>query len=508
MAPTIIQAANNNTGTEMETGVAELKRINNNNGGNNAKSNPDALKGIRARLERARLKKIAAEERLLRQRQQRARERQAPPATPPVALATDADANGTTTTAADARPGPPANKTTASNNSSSSAKSQEAQEALDRARSKLQGALQNRERALQQHQRRHRTTNNPFPPAANNNTNNSHGNNTSTSWNRKRRFNSHRAVAQSGLPTLSALSPSFSLIIKDIPRTGPPDMIYHVRDFKKSTKTRMGGMKTRADLVELLGGEEAVEALHRGSDRYRGGGIGTKNVLDDCDSNPSDTVETTAVALSNNKKRKKPTSVSLLQRKLQLQNELMILKEKLEKKSSLEENQKQHNQKQGAAINATDNDCSNKHPMTKERLEKRKAEARTVMDISYWKHFVSKQEHLLEQVTTKINDMDNNIGNNQQKRKKGATSYQECLHKRHATNKAIANVQQDLDNLQQRHEVVEDGITCSTRNLLNARQALHEERTKESEKGKNDKTTTLQNVVPNAALARTNELDT
>ena len=165
---------------------------------------------------------------------------------------------------------------------------------------------------------------------------------------------------------------------------------------------------------------------------------------------------------------KKVAGRSLLQRKIQLQNELLALKEKLEMKSSQEK--QNHQTSSGNAVDSADvdarNDGDRKPPPTKEGLKRRKAEAQTVMDISYWKHFVSKQEHLLQQVTTKINNMDKSNG------KGGA--YKECLEKRHSTNKAIAQVQQDLDVLEQRQAVVEEGIETSTQQLLDARQALHQ----------------------------------
>jgi uncharacterized protein involved in copper resistance len=170
------------------------------------------------------------------------------------------------------------------------------------------------------------------------------------------------------------------------------------------------------------------------------------------------------------------TSTSLAERKSQLRNELMALKEKLGMKSLQE--QPEPKQQNKNASEAASEDGREKTAPTKEGLERRKAEAQTVMDISHWKHSVSKQEHLLEQVTTKINNKYHN-NNNNNNTGHAATNYKKCLHKRHATNKAIARVQHELDVIEQRQKVVEDGIVWSTQQLLEARHVLYQERTRE-----------------------------
>ena len=43
-------------------------------------------------------------------------------------------------------------------------------------------------------------------------------------------------------------------------------------------------------------------------------------------------------------------------------------------------------------------------PLTKEDLELKRREAQAFMDVSYWKHFVSKQEHLLVEVTEQLDE--------------------------------------------------------------------------------------------------------
>lgn len=508
---------------------------------NTKSNNTVALEEIRAKLEQARMKKIDAEERLLRQRQQDSHgihQREPVPSTPtttktpspatttatttvittPTTLATatatiakksmTSDIAATTKTMATiqtrvtiATPqGTPSNL-----KSSNITRAQEAQVALDRARSKLQGALQNRERALLQQRMSHTRSPSDAAMATTGINNNKSNNNIIASWNRKRRspqqhYFSHKKqgrynnVAHGSLPPISALSQSFSLRINDISRTGPPNMVYYCNNtIIDSTASCVGGeLGSRAGLEAAQGGKEAIEALRRGSYwPFKDGEEKANNDGDDCNNNynTGDSIRShddttnnnskqTVAATNTANKNHNVTSISLVQRKLQLQNELMALKEKLDMKSSQEQKQNQQHQRQQTtnATTAANGDGRNGKTATKEGLERRKAEAQTVMDISYWKHFVSKQEYLLEQVTAKINNMNDNSNHRHQKIPRGANTYKECLHERHATNKAIAKVQHDLDIIEKRQEVVEEGIILSTKKLLEARQVLHDER--------------------------------
>ena len=460
------------------------------------------LEEVRAKLEQARLKKIAAEERLLRQKQQDSLRFQQQGSVPPsssaiksattVAITSETSGTGKTTMATkqendDAKTleGILSNL---SNNASTRAK--KAQEALDRARSKLQGALQNRERALLQ--QRMKNVGGTFDSSSTTNGSTfNKSSNAGTSWNRKRwsltKQNNFsykqqgRDVTDNGLPPISALSPTFQLRVTDIGRSGPPSMVYHNIDNVGSSLSSTEKHQDRAELVAALGGNEAVEDLHRSSDWYYSSGEDRKSNGDGENTGDVGLTHTRSNDTTNDDdkkpaatitKKQKLTSASLLQRKLQLQNELMALKEKLEMKASEEPKQKKQNQKEDTETTAplpNEDTRSNETP-TKEGLERRKAEAQTLMDISYWKHFVSKQEHLLEQVTSKINDMDDSSN------PRGSNSYREFLNKRHATNKEIAKVQQDLEVIEKRHEVVEQGIAITTQKLLESRQALYEER--------------------------------
>ena len=464
-------------------------------------TNTVALEEIRAKLEQARMKKTAAEERLLRQKQQDSvpstpSATKSPSPTPAKTPATATMAIQSQTTDDTGTPKPMATIQTrdaiATPKSINITRAQEAQVALDRARFKLQGALQNRDRALLQ-QRKSLTSSNPLDAALATPGNNNNNNNTGvSSWNRKRRspqqqyfprqkqgrYNSNNSgiAAHGGLPPISALSQSFSLRINDISLTGPSNMVYYCNDPNMDYSP--------ASCMGAQGGKEAIEALRRGLYWPFKGGEGK-----------------TAAATTSNKNHN-ATSISLVQRKLQLQNELMALKEKLDMKSSQEPKQQTTTNATTATAAAAKANGRNGKTATKEGLERRKAEAQTVMDISYWKHFVSKQEHLLEQVTAKINNMnDTNTSNSSHHHRRppkiprgAASTYKECLHERHATNKAIAKVQHDLDIIEKRQRVVEEGIVVSTQTLLEARQALHDERKTASKKLAVPKKTETQSI--------------
>jgi hypothetical protein len=229
----------------------------------------------------------------------------------------------------------------------------------------------------------------------------------------------------SRLEPLSALSSS--LIIRNISSTGPKDKVY----FQDSSSRKA---------VERFLGKEMIEALHA-------------NV-------PPNFEE---VYLSNDElespaERSIDDPVSLASRKRQLQQELMALKEKLEK-SQQKADANDAPPPKGAPVN-----------LTKEELEKRKTEAQNMMDISYWKHFVSKQEHLLEQVTEKIAENEKAL--------------QECQKESHETNKNLFETQNEVDALEIRKQIVEHGIASSMTALLQARQALYDARQSQAAAGK------------------------
>jgi hypothetical protein len=102
--------------------------------------------------------------------------------------------------------------------------------------------------------------------------------------------------------------------------------------------------------------------------------------------------------------------------------------------------------------------------LTKQELERRKAEAQATMDISYWKHFVSKQERMLENVMKHGEDND--------------IALEECQKERHETNKNLLQTQREIEEIECRIRIVENGISASITALLHARQAIYDAKNK------------------------------
>jgi hypothetical protein len=282
----------------------------------------EALEQIRTKLEEVRKKKEAAEERWKQQQQ---------------AVVTSPNTN---------------------------TKRDKVREALDRARSKLQG-VQERALLLQQQQQKKKKKN------------------------------------RSPLTPISALSTE--LVIRGISSTGPPELVHHPF-----------GSDDRKTLEIALGGTEAVRALHKG------------------DTNGDDVSSSSSLSTSTSLPfKRKP-------------NELPAPNTDSKKQKA-------------AAI------------PTKEELLDRKTKAQIVVDISYWKHFLSKQKALL----SKINNH---------------TKWEDCVKERHSTNVELSNLQQELTLLDWSHEVVERGTENALKELLAARQELyetrrdHEERTRRTAK--------------------------
>ena len=487
---------------------------------------------ILAKLEQARQKKKAAEQRLTQQRkQQQQHEQQTMKSESTVTeegqltttISTNEDVSLSVTTAA---------RTTSSTCTN---RAREAQAALDRARSKLQGALENQKRALMMQQKQVQHQQHVTPTTMRN-----------TSWTRRNR------LAGNHLPPITALVEP--LIISGISQTGPPELVRYPYFYSSaaansntskknneeeenrynddallstcSSSSYKGGLANRERLAAPHGGKEAIAAFHlrefissnadnnnnhdcnycesereeqKNAKKEKDGGS------DDC--GHGDTVGrhgNNSEAASNNNE-KKLFSISLAERKLQLQNELMALKEKLEKKTlqqqqanNIVDSNSNSNSENFIDGNIGNNGNKNEKALTKQGLRKRKAEVQFVVDISYWKHFVSKQENLLDQVTTKLQSMDENLYSFPKQKtlqggaavvKTASTSvaagnaitttttatYQDYLRKRHATNVAIAQVQEDLQDLEARQQVVENGMAKGIVDLLGARKALYTE---------------------------------
>ncbi|KAL3923465.1 MAG: hypothetical protein SGILL_001645 [Bacillariaceae sp.] len=351
-AATATQNASNSTALDNSSSLRAATDTLNNRKTNRSRQD---LEEVRARLEQAKRKKLQMEQN----------------------LQTDSILEGTASaTSTASTTNNSLNATETRSNASVASRSSKAQEAFDKlqaARSKLRGAMKNRERVM-------------------------------------------RTSALS-LPPVSALSSS--LIIRNISTSGPKEKVY----ISPGSTSSIPGMDRAA--AEALLGKEMMDSK-----------LCTTSTIDDGD--PS----------------------SLATRKRQLQQELMALQEKLEKS-------------QRAAVTNTENDTSSSNSaptspkrspvvVTKEELEKRKAEAQNNVDVSYWKHFVSKQEHMLEQVTDRITENE--------------SALDECQKQGHETNKNLLQSQNKIDELESRKKIVEQGISSSMTALLQARQALYHAR--------------------------------
>jgi hypothetical protein len=249
---------------------------------------------------------------------------------------------------------------------------EDVQVALKRAREKLRGALQGRERAMQ-------------------------------------RFSPVHQTPISGL--------SSDLTIKNISQTGPEDMVCF-------PSTNLGLDLGRAELEELIGDDFTTD-----------------------------------------------DSGSLAARKLQLQRELLALKERLEEKQKASWRDSKGG---GDKDDDNDNDTSMevtrtqamKQLLTKEELEKRKEEARAVVDISYWKHFVSKQEHILSEVDEQVDE--------------NRKALEKCSREVDDTAKDIQKADDDIHDLETRERAVADMASNVMKKLLSTRKELHSEKEKQS----------------------------
>jgi hypothetical protein len=377
------------------------------------------LELVRAKLVRARLKKIVMEERIRKEQVERD-------------SAEKEDSGNNMIDVTDV----PAALSSDSNNST---KAHDTADALERARSKLQVALKKRYRA----QGGTTIPMRALIPSERTSTQSTTSNNTTR------------------LPPLSGLSAS--LVIRDVASTGPPEMVFFPHS---SLELDLG----RSKLIARLG-EKVMRDLY----------------TQDCT-----TDSRRIVGNDEDEKYTFPATHSLASRKRQLQQELMALQEKLERTQQLTESPilleedggnsdaRKSTEKSNNSIADSKNDSSvsNKQrrpeqqqqqinpsppiiPFTKEELERRKVEAQNFMDISYWKHFVSKQEHLLSQVTHQVEEKTN--------------AMEDCRLEATSIEEELDAVEEELVGYQARQEAVEDGIGRSMRQLLEVRQALYNE---------------------------------
>ena len=94
--------------------------------------------------------------------------------------------------------------------------------------------------------------------------------------------------------------------------------------------------------------------------------------------------------------------------------------------------------------------------MTKEELERRKEEVQSQRDISYWRHFVSKQEHLLSNVQDQIQE--------------NVNAQQECTMNIDSCRKQMIETEERLCTLHMQRQAISKLISESSQNLLKMRQ--------------------------------------
>jgi hypothetical protein len=210
-----------------------------------------------------------------------------------------------------------------------------------------------------------------------------------------------RAIANNrNLPPISGLSTS--LIIANISETGPEDMVHFP---SRSMDMDLGEKK----LGELLRANGSVDGA----------------------------------------------SGSLAARKSQLQKELLLLKEKLESKQSLKSTKAQETD----ASSDEKSDCDSKQVLTKQELERRRGEAQAQMDFSYWKHFVSKQEHILSSVTSHLQE--------------NSYSLKKCDSDLEKTEESIKTMNSEILDLEAREKIVANLISEASCSLLKKRNEQH-----------------------------------
>ena len=248
--------------------------------------------------------------------------------------------------------------------------------------------------------------------------------------------------------------------------------------------------RAQLQLVEALGGKEFIDALHSTSkSSIASKKFGPDENNDDDSSLIVPSTTTTATTTTT-------TTTSLAHRRIQLQKELMALKEKLEKNqqkvaAAASSNNNNNND------NNDNNNTSNQEQqiqvpipipiiLTKQELERRKVEAKNDMDISYWKHFVSKQEHMLQNVTKQVLENE--------------SSLEQCLKERHSTNIQLNSIQSNINTYGAKQDVIEDGIIKTTMQLLNVRQQLYDATT-------TTRTRTSQNTTTNSTTTTRKDND-
>ena len=167
-------------------------------------------------------------------------------------------------------------------------------------------------------------------------------------------------------------------------------------------------------------------------------------------------------------------SETLAARKSKLEQDLDVLRQRLEKKQKAVQKRQPidsgatRSDDEGAGAALEDEVKKEKYAaMSKEELEKRKIEVQEMRDVSYWKHYVSKQQHLLSGVTEQV--------------KENADALQECDNELANVNRSIEKTSQIVADLDARQKFVSEKLSENVTKLMEARRRLHELRQTEAE---------------------------
>jgi len=196
---------------------------------------------------------------------------------------------------------------------------------------------------------------------------------------------------------------------------------------------------------------------------YLDSGLPTNDNRDNSKETPDDTANN-AFDKNETVQAKKRKLLELAKAKLHLakkKQELLIMEnEKKKPKTGPAESSQEamHN----AARSSTEShpneglekEKSNAH-LSKEQLQKKKEEIQVLRDLSYWKHYVSKQEHMLSDVDAKLEENEGLL--------------QECHVDHLETDEKLCQVKDDLEELLIRERIVSSTITTLLTKLLESR---------------------------------------
>jgi hypothetical protein len=149
----------------------------------------------------------------------------------------------------------------------------------------------------------------------------------------------------------------------------------------------------------------------------------------------------------------------LAARKNKLQQDLGALKLRLERKQKAAMGRKRSQVDGDLPVGDINPKKKVKSVASKEELERRKVEAQGFVDVSYWKHFVSKQKHLLVEVTNQVKD--------------NAKARAKCDKEFAKISLAIVENASQVEVLEMRQGIVSDMLMDSVTKLLDTRNRLY-----------------------------------